>query len=127
MSVKCTSFYMQVDLALQSHNLDTETFRLENKSCGSNAVTSEHVSLRTPLNACGTVRRSNGDNVTYLNKVVAKTIGKGNIYIVQFPFSCTYRAHQTIGVPSFQPREKVTYFEGNIVIAVASKKINGRQ
>lgn len=111
MSVKCTSFYMQVDLALQSHNLDTETFRLENKSCGSNAVTSEHVSLRTPLNACGTIRRSNGDNVTYLNKVVAKTIGKGNIYIVQFPFSCTYRAHQTIGVPSFQPREKVTYFE----------------
>ena len=118
MSVNCTSFYMQVDFVLKSRYLDTETFRFDNNSCGSHTATSEHVSLRTPLDACGTTRRESSDAVTYFNKVVAETKGQATIYIVEFPFSCSYRTHQTIGVPSFQPRKKVTYFEGKIAAAV---------
>lgn len=111
MSVNCTSFYMQVDFALHSLYLDRETFRFDNKSCGTYAVTSKHVSLRTPLDACGTIRLSKGETIIYSNKVVAETKDKANIHLVEFPFSCTYRAHETIGVPSFQPRKKVIFFE----------------
>ena len=114
MSVNCTSFYMQVDFVLKFRFLDTETFRFDNKSCGSHTATSEHVSLRTPLDACGTTRKDSGDAVTYFNKVVAETKDKETIFIVEFPFSCSYRTHQTIGVPSFQPRKKVTFFEGKV-------------
>ena len=116
MSVNCTSFYMQVDFILKSPYLDTETFRFDNSSCGSRTATSEHVSLRTPLDACGTTSRNSDNSVTYVNKVVAETIDKETIYIVEFPFSCTYRNQETIGVPSFQPRKKVTYFKGKIVL-----------
>lgn len=118
MSVNCTSLYMQVDFTLKSPYLDTETFRFDNRSCGSHAATSEHVSLRTPLNACGTTSRDSGDSVTYVNKVVAETKDKRTIYIVEFPFSCTYRSRETIGVPSFQPRKKVTFFEGITLVLV---------
>lgn len=112
MSVNCTSFYMQVDFILKSRYLDTETFRFDNRSCGSHTATSEHVSLRTPLDACGTTSRNSGDSVTYINKVVAETKDKETVYIVEFPFSCTYQTRETIGVPSFQPRKKVTFLEG---------------
>ena len=118
MSVNCTSFYMQVDFALHSLYLDRETFRFDNKSCGTYAVTSKHVSLRTPLDACGTIRLSKGETIIYSNKVVAETKDKANIHVVEFPFSCTYRAHETIGVPSFQPRKKVIFFEGKHVVVV---------
>lgn len=121
MFVNCTSFYMQVDFALRSQYLDTETFRFENRSCGSHTHTSVHVSLRTELDACGTVRRDSGDAVTYLNKVVAETSDKETIYIVEFPFSCTYLTHQTIGVPSFQPKKKVTFFEGKTTVFSRNK------
>lgn len=59
-----------------------EIFCFENKLCGFNVVMFEYVLLRILLNVCGIIRRSNGDNVMYLNKVVVKIIGKGNIYIV---------------------------------------------
>ena len=124
MSVNCTSFYMRVDFALHSLYLDRETFRFDNKSCGTYAVTSKHVSLRTPLDACGTIRRSSGETITYSNKVVAETKDKANICVVEFPFSCTYRARETIGVPSFQPRKKVTYFEGKHVVVVVLRNVD---
>ena len=116
MSVNCTSFYMQVDFALGSPYLDVETFHFDNASCGSHIATSEHVSLRTPLDACGTTSRQSDDSVTYINKVVAETKTKDNrtFYIVEFPFSCAYKRHETIGTPSFQSRRKITFFEGKI-------------
>lgn len=105
---------MQVEFILNSSYLDTETFRFDNKSCGSHAVTSEHVSLRTPLDACGTTRKDSEDSVTYFNKIVAETADKKTIYIVEFPFSCTYGVRETIGSPSFQPRKKITYLKGKV-------------
>ena len=114
MSVNCTSFYMQVEFILKSSYLDTETFRFDNKSCGSHTVTSEHVSLRTPLDACGTTKKDGEDSVTYFNKIVAETADKETIYIVEFPFSCTYGVRETIGSPSFQPRKKITYLKGKV-------------
>ena len=103
---------MQVEFILKSSYLDTETFRFDNKSCGSHTVTSEHVSLRTPLDACGTTKKDGEDSVTYFNKIVAETADKETIYIVEFPFSCTYGVRETIGSPSFQPRKKITYLKG---------------
>lgn len=111
-SINCTSFYMQVDFALKSSYLDVETFHFANESCGSYAANSTHVSLRTPLDACGTTSRQSEDTVTYFNKVVAQTKDQKTVYIVEFPFSCAYNRHQTIGTPSFQPRKKITFFEG---------------
>lgn len=111
MSINCTSLYMQVNFALKSSYLNVETFRFDNKSCGSYATNSTHVSLRTPLDACGTTSRQSEDSVTYFNKVVAETKEKDKGYLVEFPFSCTYNRRQTIGTPSFQPRKKVTFFE----------------
>ena len=105
---------MQVDFILKSSYLDTETFRFDNKSCGSHTVTSERVSLRTPLDACGTTKKDGEDSVTYFNKIVAETADKETIYIVQFPFSCTYGVRETIGSPSFQPRKKITYLKGKV-------------
>lgn len=112
MSINCTSLYMQVNFALKSSYLNVETFHFDNKSCGSYATNSTHVSLRTPLDACGTTSRQSEDSVTYFNKVVAETKEKDKGYVVEFPFSCTYNRRQTIGTPSFQPRKKVTFFEG---------------
>ena len=103
---------MQVDFALKSSYLDVETFSFENKSCGPLTVTSTHVSLRTPLDACGTTSRQREDSMTYFNKVVAQTKDQKTVYVVEFPFSCTYNRHDTIGTPSFQPRRKITFFEG---------------
>ena len=105
---------MQVEFILKSSYLDTETFRFDNKSCGSHTVTSEHVSLRTPLDACGTTKKDGEDSVTYFNKIVAETADKETIYIVEFPFSCTYGVRETIGSPSFQPRKKITYLKGKV-------------
>ena len=112
MSINCTSLYMQVNFALKSSYLNVETFHFDNKSCGYYATNSTHVSLRTPLDACGTTSRQTEDSVTYFNNVVAETKEKDKGYVVEFPFSCTYNRRQTIGTPSFQPRKKVTFFEG---------------
>lgn len=110
-SVNCTSSYMQVDFALKSTYLDVETFRFENKSCGPLTVSSTRVSLRTPLDACGTSSRQSEESITYFNKVVAQTKDQKTVYVVEFPFSCTYNRQDTIGTPSFQPRKKITFFE----------------
>lgn len=103
---------MQVDFALKSTYLDVETFRFENKSCGPLTVSSTRVSLRTPLDACGTSSRQSEESITYFNKVVAQTKDQKTVYVVEFPFSCTYNRQDTIGTPSFQPRKKITFFEG---------------
>lgn len=115
MSINCTSFHMQVNFALKSSYLNVETFHFDNKSCGSYAANSTHVSLRTPLDACGTTSRQSEDSVTYFNKVVAETKDKNKGYVVEFPFSCAYNRRETIGTPSFQPRKKVTVFEGKMI------------
>lgn len=105
---------MQVDFTLKSSYLDVESFHFANESCGSHAASSTHVSLRTPLDACGTTSRQSVDSVTYFNKVVAQTKDQKTVYIVEFPFSCAYNRRDTIGTPSFQPRKKITFFEGKI-------------
>lgn len=110
-SVNCTSSYMQVDFALKSSYLNVETFRFENKSCGPLTVSSTHVSLRTLLDACGTTSRQSEESMIYFNKVVAETKDQKTVYVVEFPFSCTYNRQDTIGIPSFQPRKKITFFE----------------
>ena len=103
---------MQVDFALRSSYLDFETFRFVNESCGSHSATSAHVLLKTPLNSCGTTSKHRGDTVTYYNTVVARTKDASKVYIVEFPFSCAYGKMEVIGVPSFQPRKKITFIEG---------------
>lgn len=123
MSINCTSFYMQVNIALKSSYLNVETFHFDNKSCGSYAANSTHVTLRTPLDACGTTSRQSEDSVTYFNKVVAQTKDKDKGYVVEFPFSCTYNRRETIGTPSFQPRKKVTFFEGKIIFSACCCRI----
>ena len=115
MSINCTSFYMQVNFALKSSYLNVETFHFDNTSCGSYVANSTHVTLRTPLDACGTTSRQSEDSVTYFNKIVAETKDRDKGYVVEFPFSCTYNRRETIGTPSFQPRKKVTVFEGKMI------------
>ena len=81
---------MQVDFALKSSYLDVKSFRFDNESCRSHSANSTHVSLRTPLDSCGTTSRQSEDSVTYFNKVVAQTKEQRTIYVVEFPFSCAY-------------------------------------
>ena len=112
--VNCTSMAIQIDLTLQKFpHLDLESFRLRDPSCIPYEKSTNHVILRTRLDACGTTNKHRNESVTYYNSVTARVVqSKSRMYIVEFPFSCTFIKRRTIGTPSFQLRKRVFVVEG---------------
>ncbi|KAK3738515.1 hypothetical protein QZH41_012035, partial [Actinostola sp. cb2023] len=111
--VNCTSMAIQIDLTLQKFpHLDLESFRLRDPSCIPYEKSTNHVILRTRLDACGTTNKHRNESVTYYNSVTARVVqSKSRMYIVEFPFSCTFIKRRTIGTPSFQLRKRVFVVE----------------
>ncbi|XP_068694728.1 uncharacterized protein [Montipora foliosa] len=71
--------------------VDASFLRLDDPRCGVVRVDDDEVMLATPLNSCGTMRRTENDHVSFQNKVVAE-FGEGNKRShAEFPFRCTYK------------------------------------
>ncbi|XP_032241001.2 titin isoform X1 [Nematostella vectensis] len=113
MTVNCSSLLIRIDLALHHFpDLDHNSFRLRNESCGPYQKSSSHVTMVTRLDGCGTTAKHRNMSVTYYNSVTAQVVSsRSRMHIVEFPFSCTFYKKRTIGVPSFQPRKRVTVVE----------------
>jgi len=71
--------------------LDPSLLHLNDPECGVLHSDERKVVLKIPLEGCGTVRRSFGEKVSFLNNVVVPS-GFGNKRsFVQFPFKCSYK------------------------------------
>lgn len=68
---------------------------LNDPSCGVSKVSDTHVIFSTPLDACGTERRRDGDTLTFTNKVFGQLLPVSVKRVfrpppVTFPFKCSY-------------------------------------
>jgi len=81
--------------------------RLDDPRCGVKQMDDNGVMLATPLNSCGTMRRTNDDRVSFHNKVVAEFDVGSKRSLVEFPFKCTYKKLSSLGqLNKFQPLYK---------------------
>lgn len=67
-------------------SVDPWQLRLDDERCGVAQMNDEHVMLQTPLEGCGTTRRTYEKSVSFHNKVVAQS-GMG---FLDLPFQCSY-------------------------------------
>lgn len=116
MDVNCTSQLIQVVFALKHFpGLDFRSFRLIGPTCKPDNVTETRIIISTQLDGCNTTRLHKDDVVIYSNKVVARVgDSRSSFYIVEFPFSCSFKKEQLVGVPSFQARRKISTFEAGV-------------
>lgn len=73
---------------------DPGLLHLNDPECGVADVSDTHVVLKSPLDGCGTVRRTLAGKVVYTNKVMVARQNDGNEKEnapISFPFHCAYR------------------------------------
>ena len=111
--INCSSPYIYLNFSVKDFPaLDAESFHLKQSLCIPHKRTTTHVFLKTALDACGTTKKHQNDTVTYYNSIIAKLNSIQQTDIIEFPFSCTFGKERTIGIPSFQTRQRIMIHQG---------------
>ncbi|PFX27882.1 Pancreatic secretory granule membrane major glycoprotein GP2 [Stylophora pistillata] len=68
-------------------SVDPWRLRLDDVQCGVVQMNDEHVMLKTPLDGCGTTRRTYEKSISFHNKVVTPS----GMKFLDLPFQCSYK------------------------------------
>jgi len=91
--ILCLPTEMQVRVARKSLPplVDPSLLRLSDPRCGVVQKDENDIRLTTPLDRCGTIRRTYDETVSFHNKVVAEFGTGSKRSFHEFPFRCSYK------------------------------------